>query len=103
MFSPQTQYHLGDARLATNRRAFASGALVVPALLPRVVFGTRVRVQMQRISKGVNQESLIASLNLVGRVLLVAIFLPEAWVKLRGYDNVLEYMEQYGVPGVLLP
>ncbi|MFL6930508.1 MAG: DoxX family protein [Xanthobacteraceae bacterium] len=89
--------------MAMNRRASASGALVVPALLPRFVAGTRVHVQMQRISKGVNQESLIAALNLVGRVLLVAIFLPEAWVKLRGYDNVLEYMEQYGVPGVLLP
>jgi putative oxidoreductase len=51
----------------------------------------------------VNRESLIAALNLIGRVLLVAIFLPEAWVKLRGYDNVVEYMEQYGVPGTLLP
>jgi len=38
--------------MATNRRASASGALVVPALLPRVISGTRVRVQMQRISKG---------------------------------------------------
>ena len=45
-----------DARLAMNRRASALGALVVPALLPRVVSGTRVRVQMQRMSKGVNQE-----------------------------------------------
>jgi putative oxidoreductase len=51
----------------------------------------------------VNQDTLTAALNLLGRVLLVAIFLPEAWVKLRGYDNVLAYMEQYGVPGILLP
>jgi putative oxidoreductase len=51
----------------------------------------------------VNQAGLIAALNLIGRVLLAAIFLPEAWVKIRGYDNVLDYMEQYGVPGALLP
>jgi putative oxidoreductase len=51
----------------------------------------------------VNQESLTAALNLIGRVLLVAIFLPEAWVKVRGYNNVVEYMEEYGVPGALLP
>jgi putative oxidoreductase len=51
----------------------------------------------------VNQESLTAALNLIGRVLLVAIFLPEAWVKIRGYGNVVEYMEEYGVPGTLLP
>jgi putative oxidoreductase len=51
----------------------------------------------------VNQDSVIAALNLVGRVLLVAIFLPEAWVKIRGYNGVLEYMEEYGVPGILLP
>jgi putative oxidoreductase len=51
----------------------------------------------------VNHAGLIAALNLIGRVLLAAIFLPEAWVKIRGYDNVLEYMEQYGVPGALLP
>ena len=38
--------------MATNRRASASGALVVLALLARVISGTRVGVQMQRISKG---------------------------------------------------
>jgi len=46
---------------------------------------------------------LTAALNLIGRVLLVAIFLYEAWVKLNGYAGVVEYMEQYGVPGILLP
>jgi putative oxidoreductase len=50
-----------------------------------------------------NQETVIAALNLIGRVLLVAIFLPEAWVKMRGYNNVVEYMEEYGVPGIVLP
>jgi putative oxidoreductase len=50
-----------------------------------------------------NQETINAGLGLVGRVLLVAIFLPEAWVKLRAYGAVAEYMEQYGVAGGLLP
>jgi putative oxidoreductase len=50
-----------------------------------------------------NQETINAGLGLLGRVLLVAIFLPEAWVKLRAYDAVAEYMEQYGVSGALLP
>jgi len=42
-------------------------------------------------------------MSLVGRVLLVAIFLPEAFVKIRGYDNVVAYMEEFDVPGALLP
>ena len=50
-----------------------------------------------------NRDSLFATLNLLGRVLLVAIFLPEAWVKIRGYGAAVAYMEQFGVPGVLLP
>ena len=50
-----------------------------------------------------NQESLAAALNLLGRVLLVAIFLPEAWVKIRGYDAAVAYMVRFGVPGALLP
>jgi putative oxidoreductase len=48
-------------------------------------------------------DAVAAAANLVGRVLLVAIFLPEAWVKIRGYDHVVGYMEDYGVPGALLP
>ena len=50
-----------------------------------------------------NRDSLAAALSLVGRVLLVAIFLPEAWVKIRGYDSVVAYMEEFDVPGALLP
>jgi len=52
MFATDEILSAEDARLAMNRRASALGALVVPALLPRFVSGTRVRVQMQRISKG---------------------------------------------------
>ena len=50
-----------------------------------------------------NQKSLAAALNLLGRVLLVAIFLPEAWMKIRGYDAAVAYMVRFGVPGALLP
>jgi putative oxidoreductase len=40
---------------------------------------------------------------LVGRLLLAAIFLHEAWSKLTGYAGALAYMEVYGLPGQLLP
>jgi putative oxidoreductase len=50
-----------------------------------------------------NAGVLSAAASLLGRVLLVAIFLPEAWVKIRGYDGVVAYMEDHDVPGVLLP
>jgi putative oxidoreductase len=48
-------------------------------------------------------ESLHHGLALLGRCLLVAIFIPEAWAKLRGYDSAVAYMQKFGVPGVLLP
>jgi len=50
-----------------------------------------------------NQDSLAAPLNLIGRVLLVAIFLPEAWATIRGYENAVAYVERFGIPGLLLP
>ena len=50
-----------------------------------------------------NQGSFGAPLTLVGRVLLVAIFLPEAWVTIRGYGNAVAYVERFGIPGLLLP
>jgi putative oxidoreductase len=50
-----------------------------------------------------NAAVLTAAASLMGRLLLVAIFLPEAWVKIRGYDGVVAYMEDHDVPGVLLP
>ena len=49
-----------------------------------------------------NRE-LAATLSLVGRVLLVVIFLLEAWVKIRGYAGAAAYMERFGVPSILLP
>jgi len=50
-----------------------------------------------------DRDTLAAAASLVGRILLVAIFLPEAWAKIRGYDSVVAYMEEFDVPGALLP
>jgi putative oxidoreductase len=40
---------------------------------------------------------------LLGRLLLSAIFLHEAWAKLTGYAGAVAYMQAFGVPGALLP
>ena len=40
---------------------------------------------------------------LVGRLLLAAIFLHEAWSKLTGYAGAVAYMQAFGVPAQLLP
>ena len=40
---------------------------------------------------------------LVGRLLLAALFLHEAWSKLNGYAGAVAYTEAYGLPGQLLP
>jgi len=40
---------------------------------------------------------------LIGRLLLSAIFLHEAWAKLAGYGLALAYMQAFGVPGATLP
>jgi putative oxidoreductase len=40
---------------------------------------------------------------LVGRLLLAALFLHEAWSKLTAYSAALGYMQAFGVPGQLLP
>jgi len=53
--------------------------------------------------RAMNRNTLAAAMSLVGRVLLVAIFLPEAFAKIRGYDSVVAYMEEFDVPGALLP
>jgi putative oxidoreductase len=103
--SPQTKYHPGRRRHGDEPARLRLGhARCAGFATPRHLRHASARTDAKDLEGHVvNQESLIAALNLVGRVLLVAIFLPEAWVKLRGYDNVLEYMEQYGVPGLLLP
>jgi len=40
---------------------------------------------------------------LLGRLLLSAIFLHEAWAKLTGYAMTIAYMQAFGVPGAVLP
>jgi putative oxidoreductase len=40
---------------------------------------------------------------LLGRLLLSAIFLHEAWSKLTGYSMTIAYMQAFGVPGQFLP
>jgi putative oxidoreductase len=40
---------------------------------------------------------------LLGRLLLSAIFLHEAWSKLSAYSMAIAYMQAFGVPGRLLP
>jgi putative oxidoreductase len=39
----------------------------------------------------------------VGRLLLAAIFLHEAWAKLTAYEAATTYMQAFGLPGWLLP
>jgi putative oxidoreductase len=40
---------------------------------------------------------------LLGRLLLSALFLHEAWSKATGYSMTIAYMQAFGVPGQLLP
>ena len=39
----------------------------------------------------------------LGRLLLAAIFLHEAWAKLTAYDAAVAYMQAFGLPGWPLP
>ena len=48
-------------------------------------------------------STLASAALLVGRLFLAALFLLEGWSKLRGYAPAAAYMEQFGVPGQLLP
>src|SRR6266849_7787909 len=40
---------------------------------------------------------------LLGRLLLAALFLHEAWSKLTGYSAAVAYAQAFGVPGALIP
>jgi len=40
---------------------------------------------------------------LLGRVLLAALFLQDGWIVLNNYSGTAEYLMQHGVPSVLLP
>lgn len=43
------------------------------------------------------------TVNLLGRILLSAIFIAAGVQKIVGYDGPLAFMAQYGVPGFMLP
>ena len=40
---------------------------------------------------------------LLGRLLIAALFLHEAWGKLTGYSVAVTYAQAFGVPGMLIP
>jgi putative oxidoreductase len=40
---------------------------------------------------------------LLGRLLIAALFLHEAWSKLTAYSVAVDYAQAFGVPGVLIP
>jgi putative oxidoreductase len=48
-------------------------------------------------------QQLEAAAAWLGRLLLAAIFLHEAWAKLTAYDAAVGYMQAFGLPGWLLP
>jgi putative oxidoreductase len=48
-------------------------------------------------------ETLQAPLALLARLMLVFIFIVEGWGKIGNYQGTQQYMEGYGVPGMLLP
>lgn len=41
--------------------------------------------------------------SLVGRILLSIVFIMAGYGKITGYDGTVGYMEQFGIPGALLP
>lgn len=50
-----------------------------------------------------NNPALNDAAKLVGRILLVLIFIQAGYGKIGGYDGTLKYMASAGVPGLLLP
>ncbi|USG62928.1 DoxX family protein [Sneathiella marina] len=48
-------------------------------------------------------EKLGPFFNLIGRILVAALFLPAGVSKLANYSGMQQYMESGGVPGILLP
>ena len=47
--------------------------------------------------------AMAAGAALLGRLLLAALFILEAWSKLKGYGTAVTYMERFSVPSTLLP
>ncbi|MCS4534540.1 DoxX family protein [Neisseria montereyensis] len=51
----------------------------------------------------VSNPTTNALLSLIGRLLLVYLFIVSGWQKIGGYDGVVGYMESVGLPPALLP
>ena len=49
------------------------------------------------------QDTLGNAAGLIGRLMLVAIFVQSGWSKIWGYEGTAKYMDSVGVPGTLLP
>ena len=41
-------------------------------------------------------------LNLIGRILISSVFLISGFNKINQYDGTIEWMESFGVPGILI-
>jgi len=50
-----------------------------------------------------SDDAMGAGAALLGRLLLAALFIIEAWSKLKGYGAAATYMERFSVPSTLLP
>jgi putative oxidoreductase len=48
-------------------------------------------------------QTIRAGADLLGRLLLVAIFALEAWTKIQGYDGALAYARAFGLPDIAIP
>lgn len=48
-------------------------------------------------------DTLSSALNLLARLLLVAIFVWAGVGKVTGYEGTVGYMQKFGVPGAMLP
>jgi putative oxidoreductase len=49
------------------------------------------------------QDTLGNAAGLIGRLMLVAIFVQSGWGKIWAYEGTAKYMDSQGVPGMLLP
>lgn len=48
-------------------------------------------------------EKMVPVADLLGRILLAALFIPAGFSKISGFEGTQGYMEAMGVPGMLLP
>ena len=49
-----------------------------------------------------NQDKLTGGMDLLGRLLLAALFLQDGWTVVNNYGATADYLAQFGVPSLLL-